>query len=106
MYMYMQSPSVNFSCVYLTRHHIHVGLFSNRFKQGEWGQTCLKKSYKGQFKMIKIKTNRQLYVARVGVRVSGVGAEPIHPPPPFVCTCSCQFGCVAACTHMNDIINN
>lgn len=55
--------------------------------------------------MIKIKTNHQLHVARVGVRVSGVGAEPI-PPPPFVCTCSCQFHCVAACTHMNDIINN
>lgn len=31
--------------------------------------------------MIKIKTNHQLHVARVGVRVSGVGAEPIPSPP-------------------------
>lgn len=30
--------------------------------------------------MIKIKTNRQLHVARVGVRVSGVGAEPTPLP--------------------------
>lgn len=34
--------------------------------------------------MIKIKTNHQLHVARVGVRVSGVGAEPIPPPRLFV----------------------
>lgn len=48
-YMYMQSPSVNFSCVYLTRHHIHVGLFSNRFKQGG-GRLASKNRIKGNLK--------------------------------------------------------